>query len=100
MANKMKDNNVTEDKRMDEIIGTESEEIENTVDENNEIPTGKAKRIAAMMGVVLLVVMVLATFVVPFLSFEGVDQVFTALLLCDIAIPVFLWFVLRFLTPR
>lgn len=58
---------------------------------------GKAKRIAAMLGVILLVVMILATFVVACLNFEGSGQVFMALLLCDIAIPVFLWFILHFL---
>ena len=58
---------------------------------------GKAKRIAAMLGVILLVVMILATFIVACLNFEGSGQVFMALLLCDIAIPVFLWFILHFL---
>lgn len=66
-----------------------------------EMPVnGKARRIAAMLGVILLVVMILATFVVACLNFEGSGQVFMALLLCDIAIPVFLWFILHFLNAR
>lgn len=56
-----------------------------------------AKRIAAAIGIFLLLALVVATFVVACVDFNGKDQVFAALLLCDIVIPVFLWFILRFL---
>lgn len=55
-----------------------------------------AKRIAAMIGVFLLLALVAATFVVACIDFDGKEQVFSALLLCDIVIPVFLWVILHF----
>lgn len=57
-----------------------------------------AKRIAAAAGVILLLLLVAATFVLACMDFNGKERVFSALLLCDIAIPVFLWFILRFLS--
>lgn len=56
-----------------------------------------AKRIAAAIGIFFLLALVVATFVVACVDFNGKDRVFSALLLCDIVIPVFLWFILRFL---
>lgn len=57
-----------------------------------------AKRIAAAIGVFLLLLLVAATFVVACIDFNGKERVFSALLLCDVVIPVFLWFILRFLS--
>lgn len=57
----------------------------------------RGKRIAALTGVILLFVMVLATLVVACLDFNGSHQVFMTLVFCDIAVPVFLWFILHFL---
>lgn len=57
----------------------------------------RGKRIAALTGVILLIVMVLATLVVACLDFNGSHQLFMALVFCDIAVPVFLWFILHFL---
>lgn len=55
-----------------------------------------AKRIAAMIGVILLLALIAATFVVACIDFDGKEQVFSALLLCDIVIPIFLWVILHF----
>ncbi|MDE6712321.1 MAG: hypothetical protein K2K20_01100 [Lachnospiraceae bacterium] len=55
-----------------------------------------AKRIAAAIGVFLLLALVAATFVVACIDFDGKEQIFSALLLCDIVIPVFLWVILHF----
>ncbi|MDE6687390.1 MAG: hypothetical protein K2K17_08745 [Lachnospiraceae bacterium] len=55
-----------------------------------------AKRIAAAIGVFLLLALVAVTFVVACIDFDGKEQVFSALLLCDIVIPVFLWVILHF----
>lgn len=55
-----------------------------------------AKRVAAAIGVFLLLALVAATFVVACIDFDGKEQVFSALLLCDIVIPVFLWVILHF----
>lgn len=57
-----------------------------------------AKRIAAVVGVFLLLALVIATLIVACIEFSGKEQVFLALLLCDIVIPVFLWFILRFVS--
>lgn len=55
-----------------------------------------AKRIAAMIGILLLLALVAATFVVACIDFDGKERIFSALLLCDIVIPVFLWVILHF----
>lgn len=55
-----------------------------------------AKRIAAVIGVLFLLALIAATFVVACIEFDGKEQIFLALLLCDIVIPVFLWVILRF----
>lgn len=51
-----------------------------------------AKRVIALIGVILLVIMVIATLVVACLKFDGSDKVFKGLISCDIAIPILLWF--------
>lgn len=51
----------------------------------------KIKRIVALLGVIILIFMILATLVVAFLHFEGSDTVFKGLLACDIFIPILLW---------
>lgn len=57
---------------------------------------GKNRRIAAMLGIILLVVLIVLTFIVACLDFEGSGQVFLALILCDFVVPVLMWFILRF----
>ena len=57
-----------------------------------------AKRVAAVIGVFLLLALVIATLIVACIEFSGKEQVFLALLLCDIVVPVFLWFILRFVS--
>lgn len=79
----------------------ETDAVESGMDDLEQIAAampanGKAKRIAAMTGVILLAVMILATFIVACLDFEGSGQVFLALLLCDFVVPVLMWFILRF----
>lgn len=54
----------------------------------------RGKQIAALAGVVLLLTMVIATFVVACLKFDGSDRIFKGLLCCDIAVPILLWFYL------
>jgi len=51
----------------------------------------KIKRIVALGGVILMVLLIIATLVVAFLSFPGSQKVFIALLACDILLPVFIW---------
>lgn len=38
-----------------------------------------------------MVLLIIATLVVAFLSFPGSQKVFIALLACDILLPVFIW---------
>lgn len=66
--------------------------------EAGQPPVMTAKRIAAAVGVIFLLTLAAATFVVACVDFNGKEQVFSALLLCDVVIPVFLWFILRFLS--
>ncbi len=75
-----------------------SGQAENREQEKGQVTVMTAKRIAAMTGVLLLLVLVIATLVVACIDFNAKEQVFSALLLCDIVIPVFLWFILRFLS--
>ena len=57
----------------------------------------KVKQAAALIGVALLLLMIIATLVVACLKFEGSANVFKGLICCDIAIPVLLWFYLYLL---
>ena len=62
--------------------------------EETEIKTnGKynAKRIFALLGVILIGIMVLATLIVAILPFPGSDKYFLVLLGCDIILPVLIW---------
>ena len=92
----------TEDKTAEEAEKETAEETDamaDTLSQDEEQVPGhsRGKRIAALTGVILLIVMVLATLVVACLDFNGSHQVFMALVFCDIAVPVFLWFILHFL---
>lgn len=51
----------------------------------------KIKRVVALSGVILIVLLLIATLVVALLSFPGSQKVFIALVACDILLPVFLW---------
>ena len=79
--------------------GIATDVVKDTLLQDEEQVPGhsRGKRIAALTGVILLIVMVLATLVVACLDFNGSHQVFMALVFCDIAVPVFLWFILHFL---
>ncbi len=59
--------------------------------DNNKSSLVKFKRVVALTGVVLLVLLLIATFVVGCMSFEGSQQVFVALVGFDIIIPVIVW---------
>lgn len=50
-----------------------------------------AKRIFALLGVILIGIMVLATLIVAILPFPGSDKCFLVLLGCDIILPVLIW---------
>lgn len=49
------------------------------------------KRIVALVGAIILILMFVATLVVAVIPFEGSDRVFKALIGCDIFIPIILW---------
>lgn len=49
------------------------------------------KRIVALLGAIILILMFVATFVVAVWNFEGSDRVFKALIGCDIFVPIILW---------
>ena len=49
------------------------------------------KRIFAIIGIILLVALYIATLVVACLDFEGHDAVFQGLLAGSIGIPILLW---------
>lgn len=81
----------------EEVI--ETDVVADTMLQDEEQVPGhsRGKRIAALTGVILLIVMVLATLVVACLDFNGSHQLFMVLVFCDISVPVFLWFILHFL---
>lgn len=49
------------------------------------------KRVVALCGAAILALLLLATLIVGCLSFEGSQQVFMALVGCDIILPVIIW---------
>lgn len=49
------------------------------------------KRIFAIIAVVLLAAMYIATFVLAFCDFPGSQQLLTGFVLLDVAAPIFLW---------
>ena len=51
----------------------------------------KLKRITALMGVILLAVMVIATLIVAIMNNPALEDVFHTLLICDFVVPVLLW---------
>lgn len=51
----------------------------------------KLKRITALMGVILLAVMVIATLIVAIMNNPALEDVFRTLLICDFVVPVLLW---------
>lgn len=102
MEEKEQENN-TENNPVSESVHRVSEQemsgqAEDHEQEKAQATVMTAKRIAAMTGVLLLLLLVIATLVVACIDFSAKEQVFSALLLCDIVIPVFLWFILRFLS--
>lgn len=52
---------------------------------------GKLKRIVALIGAIILVLIYVATLVVAVVNFEGADKVLNGLIACDIVIPLILW---------
>ncbi|HOO79700.1 MAG TPA: hypothetical protein PLZ77_08790 [Lachnospiraceae bacterium] len=53
------------------------------------------RQIAAWIGIIFLVVLILCTLIVACISFPGKEKVLIALSLCDIVVPVFMWFCLH-----
>lgn len=51
----------------------------------------KGQRLAALLGVLCLVILYIATLVVAFLKFEGADRLFQACLVATVGIPILLW---------
>lgn len=51
----------------------------------------KLKRVAALCGVAIFVLLLIATMIVACISFPGSQQVFIFLVACDILLPVFIW---------
>ncbi len=52
---------------------------------------GKAKQIAAIICIVLLVLLYVATLIVSLLDFPGADRLFAACLTATIGLPILLW---------
>lgn len=60
----------------------------------NEITNPKARRarqIGALVCVVLLVLLYVATLIFAILDFEGSDQLFAACLMATVGLPILLW---------
>lgn len=51
----------------------------------------KKQRIMAWIAIVLLLVLVIATFLCAFLDFEGSERMFAACLFASIGLPILLW---------
>lgn len=51
----------------------------------------KAKRILALIAVILIVGFILATFVMSFLDFPNKDTIFFTCMLCCIMLPIIAW---------
>lgn len=51
----------------------------------------KKQRIAAMIGIILLALLYVATFISSLLSFDGADKLFKACLFASVAMPILLW---------
>ena len=52
------------------------------------------KRILAILAVVILAGLYIATLVIALVDFPGSDRILTGLVLSDIALPIFLWILL------
>ncbi len=51
----------------------------------------KLKRIAAMLGIILLVGLSVASLIIAFLDFEGKSQVLFSCLAAAVLLPIFIW---------
>ena len=51
----------------------------------------KKQRIAAMIGIIFLVLLYLATFICAIFNFDGSGKMFRACLFATIAVPILLW---------
>lgn len=58
---------------------------------NNESKFKRAKRVVAILCVIIMVALLIATFVAACVTFEGSQQVFMALVGIDIIFPVIIW---------
>ena len=54
----------------------------------------KSRRILAILAIIILAGMYLATLIMAFVSFPGSERIFGGLVLLDIALPIFLWILL------
>lgn len=50
-----------------------------------------AKRFFALIGVILLAGMIIATLIVAILGYTFEDVLFRALIIADVALPIFIW---------
>lgn len=51
----------------------------------------KKQRIMAWIGIVLLVILVIVTFLCAILDFEGSERMFAACLFANIGLPILIW---------
>lgn len=51
----------------------------------------KKQRVMAWIGIVLLLLLVVATFLCAFLDFEGSERLFAACLFASVALPILIW---------
>ena len=54
----------------------------------------KPRRILAIVAIIILAGMYLATLIMAFMKFPGSERIFGGLVLLDIALPIFLWILL------
>lgn len=51
----------------------------------------KKQRVMAWIGIVLMLVLVIATFLCGILDFEGSERLFAACLFASIGVPILIW---------
>ncbi len=57
-------------------------------------------RVFAIIGLIIIGLMLIATFLVGIIDFKGRDKVFLAMIFIDIVVPVFIWLFLVILKKR
>jgi amino acid permease len=59
-----------------------------------------AARVFAIIGLIIIGLMLIATLLVGIIDFEGRDRVFLAMIFIDIVVPVFIWLFLVILKKK